>query len=33
LSAWDAAVWLIAFVFIEMNILQWNAETSEQAEV
>ena len=33
LSAWDAAVWLIAFVFIEMNILQWNAEISEQAEV
>jgi len=30
LSAWDAAIWLIAFVFIEMNILQWNAEISEQ---
>ncbi len=26
---WDAFLWLIAFVFIEMNIFQWQRETLE----
>ena len=29
---WDAFLWLVAFVFIEMNIFQWNAETTAQAQ-
>lgn len=28
LDFWDAFMWLVAFVFIEMNIFQWQAETS-----
>lgn len=27
---WDAALWLAAFVFIEMNILEWQAETTAE---
>lgn len=27
LDFWDAFLWLVAFVFIEMNIFEWNAET------
>ena len=27
LDFWDAFLWLVAFVFIEMNLFQWNAET------
>lgn len=30
LSGWDATIWLVAFVFIEMNLFQWQAELSEQ---
>jgi len=30
LSGWDAAIWLIAFVFIELNLFQWQAELAEQ---
>ncbi len=30
LSGWDGAIWLIAFVFIEMNLFQWQAELAEQ---
>ncbi|WOH36739.1 hypothetical protein RI844_15380 [Thalassotalea fonticola] len=26
---WDAFLWLVAFVFIELNIFQWNAEGEE----
>ena len=26
---WDAFLWLVAFVFIEMNIFQWQREVSE----
>ncbi len=26
---WDAALWLLAFFFIEMNIFQWHEETEE----
>ncbi len=29
LDFWDAFMWLVAFVFIEMNLFQWQAETSE----
>ena len=28
---WDAFLWLVAFVFIEMNIFQWHEETEEHA--
>ncbi len=27
---WDAFLWLVAFVFIELNIFQWHAETEEE---
>ena len=27
LDFWDAFMWLVAFVFIEMNLFQWQAET------
>jgi hypothetical protein len=27
---WDALLWLIAFIFIELNIFQWHAETEEE---
>lgn len=26
---WDAFLWLVAFIFIELNIFQWNQETNE----
>lgn len=29
LDFWDAFLWLVAFIFIEMNIFEWNAETQE----
>lgn len=29
LDFWDAFLWLVAFVFIEMNVIQWNEEMSE----
>ncbi|MDH3768247.1 MAG: hypothetical protein OES99_07325, partial [Gammaproteobacteria bacterium] len=29
LDFWDAFLWLVAFVFIEMNIFEWHAETSQ----
>jgi hypothetical protein len=32
LDFWDAFMWLVAFVFIEMNLFQWQAETDEAAE-
>ena len=32
LDFWDAFLWLVAFVFIELNIFQWNAETEEERE-
>ena len=28
---WDAFLWLVAFIFIELNIFEWNAETQEEA--
>ena len=29
LDFWDSFMWLVAFVFVEMNLFQWQAETSE----
>jgi hypothetical protein len=31
LDFWDAFLWLVAFIFIEMNIFQWHEETEEHA--
>ncbi len=37
LDFWDAFLWLVAFIFIELNIFEWHEETqqaaAEQAEV
>lgn len=30
LDAWDAFVWLVAFFFIEMNMLAWQEETAKK---
>jgi hypothetical protein len=30
LDFWDAFLWLVAFIFIEMNLFQWHAEKEEQ---
>ena len=30
LDFWDAFLWLVAFIFIEMNIFQWHAEVEEE---
>jgi hypothetical protein len=32
LDFWDAFLWLVAFVFIEMNIFKWREETEVNAE-
>jgi hypothetical protein len=32
LDVWDAYMWLIAFVFIEMNVFEWHAEEKAVAE-
>lgn len=29
---WDAFLWLFAFIFIELNVFSWQAETSSAAE-
>ncbi|MGI9287577.1 MAG: hypothetical protein ACR2P1_19490 [Pseudomonadales bacterium] len=29
---WDAFLWIVAFVFIEMNMFEWNAETTALQE-
>lgn len=29
---WDAFLWLVAFVFIELNVLEWRQESLERAE-
>ena len=31
LDFWDAFLWLVAFVFIELNIFEWNAETNAES--
>ncbi|MDZ4730420.1 MAG: hypothetical protein SH820_10820 [Xanthomonadales bacterium] len=30
LDFWDAFLWLVAFIFIEMNIFQWHEENAEE---
>lgn len=32
LDFWDAFLWLVAFVFIEMNLFRWQEETEHPAE-
>jgi len=32
LDFWDAFLWLVAFVFIELNIFQWHSESEEGRE-
>jgi hypothetical protein len=32
LDFWDAFLWLLAFIFIELNIFQWHTETEEERE-
>ncbi len=32
LDFWDAFLWLVAFIFIELNIFQWHEEVEEQHE-
>ncbi len=32
LDFWDAALWLFAFIFIELNVFEWQYETSHQAQ-
>ena len=29
LDFWDAALWLFAFIFIELNVFEWQHETSQ----
>jgi len=31
LDFWDAALWLFAFIFIELNVFEWQYETTVQA--
>ncbi len=31
LDFWDASLWLFAFLFIELNVFEWQHETSQQA--
>jgi hypothetical protein len=31
LDFWDAALWLFAFIFIELNVFEWQSETSQTA--
>ena len=30
LDFWDAFLWLVAFIFIELNIFQWHEEVEEE---
>lgn len=30
LDFWDAALWLFAFIFIELNVFEWQHETSQE---
>jgi hypothetical protein len=32
LDFWDAALWLFAFIFIELNVFEWQSETSSAQE-
>lgn len=33
LDFWDASLWLFAFIFIELNVFEWQHETTQQAQV
>jgi hypothetical protein len=33
LDFWDAALWLFAFIFIELNVFEWQYESSHQSAV
>lgn len=33
LDFWDAALWLFAFIFIELNVFEWNLETRDADRV
>ena len=33
LDFWDAALWLFAFIFIELNVFEWQYETSHELAV
>ena len=33
LDFWDAFLWLVAFIFIELNIFQWHEEVEEEHEM
>jgi len=33
LDFWDACLWLFAFIFIEMNVFEWQHETSQEEEL
>ena len=33
LDFWDAFLWLVAFIFIEMNIFRWHGEAEEQQDM
>ena len=30
LDFWDAFLWLVAFIFIELNIFQWHEEAEDE---
>ena len=30
IDTWDASLWLIAFIFIEMNVFDWQEEIAAQ---
>ncbi len=32
LDFWDAFLWLVAFIFIELNIFRWHEETTQQED-
>ncbi len=32
LDFWDAFLWLVAFIFIELNIFEWQAETAKESD-
>ena len=32
LDFWDAALWLFAFVFIELNVFEWQRDLARQAQ-
>ncbi|MFT5710766.1 MAG: hypothetical protein ACI8QT_001465 [Halioglobus sp.] len=33
LDFWDACLWLFAFIFIEMNVFEWQYETTQEEEL